>query len=61
MHHPHVLESVKWLTSWVRSGLLHITLTDLIEFDHTYPGVLTDVDTIVWQIELIKAQAAREQ
>jgi hypothetical protein len=40
----------------MRSGLLHITLTDLIEFDHAYPGILDDVDTIVWQVELIKAQ-----
>lgn len=36
--------------------MLHITLTDLMEFDHQYPGVLTDADTVIWQIELIRKQ-----
>ena len=40
----------------MRSGLIHVTLPDLLEMEDRYPGVLTDVDTCVWQIELIKAQ-----
>ena len=60
IEHRHALPSLKWLTSWIRSGLLHITLNDLMEFDHAYPGVLPDVDTLVWQIELVKQQVKKE-
>ena len=56
VEHPSIPGTIEWLTSWVRSGLLHITLHDLIEFDHDYPGILRDVDTVVWQIEIIKKQ-----
>jgi hypothetical protein len=61
MLHPHALESTEWLVSWLKSDILHITLTDLLDFDHTYPGVLKDVDTIIWQLELTKAQSKSEK
>jgi hypothetical protein len=55
------MTSTQWLVSWVKSGALHITLADLLEFDHLYPGVLKDVDTYIWQLELTKAQVESEK
>ena len=44
------------IASWVNSGTVQITLRDLIELEHEYPGLLKDVDTCIWQVMLIKQQ-----
>ncbi len=56
IHHESALSTVFWLTSWIRSGLIHITLSDLLALEESYEGILGDIDKIIWQIELIKAQ-----
>jgi hypothetical protein len=40
----------------VRSGLVHVTISDLLTLESQFPGLLGDIDTCVWQIELIREQ-----
>lgn len=56
LKHSGALDTVLWLTSWIRSGLIHITLNDLLTLDEAYPDLMRDIDLSIWQIELIKAQ-----
>lgn len=44
------------ISEWTRSELIHITLTDLITLEHEYPGLLRDIDTLNWQVLLVKDQ-----
>jgi hypothetical protein len=52
---------VFWLTSWIRSGLITITIPDLLDLEENHPGLMRDIDTCVWQIELIKEQMKDER
>lgn len=45
-----------WLTTWIRSGLIQITLADLLALEETYPSLVSDIDRVIWQVELIKQQ-----
>lgn len=51
-----MLDTVFWLAAWIRSGLIHITLADLLALEETYPHLVRDIDCVIWQVELIKAQ-----
>lgn len=51
-----MLDTVKWLTAWIRSGLIQITLVDLLALEEAYPQLVSDIDRMIWQAELIKAQ-----
>lgn len=50
------LPALMSISEWSRSGLIHITLTDLINLEHEYPGALKDIDTLNWQVMLVKDQ-----
>lgn len=56
IRHAAALNTVFWLTGWIRSGLIRVTIPDLLALEEQYPGLLRDVDTCSWQMELIKAQ-----
>jgi hypothetical protein len=36
--------------------MVHITLQDLLEIEHRFPGLTGDIDTCIWQVLLIKQQ-----
>jgi len=57
VHHSGAIDTVMWLTSWIRSGLIHVTLDDLLSLEEQHSGLMKDVDTLMWQIELIKEQS----
>ena len=40
--------------------MIHVTIPDLLELESKYPGLMHDMDTCVWQVELIKAQVKRD-
>lgn len=44
------------ISEWVRSDMVHITLKDLIDLEHEYPGMLNDIDTLNWQVLLVQGQ-----
>jgi hypothetical protein len=54
------LNAVLDIAGWMHSGIVTITLKDLIELEHTYPGLLKDVDLCLWQVHLIKSQLEGE-
>jgi hypothetical protein len=47
---------VLWLTTWIRSGYIHLTIIDLLDIEEKYPRLMGDIDRIIWQAELTKAQ-----
>jgi hypothetical protein len=40
----------------VQSGLLKLTILDLLALEDMFPELSRDIDTCVWQVELVKAQ-----
>jgi hypothetical protein len=55
------LSALMSIASWVRTGVVHINLKDLIELEHDVPGIAKDLDTLSWQILLIKQQMQDEK
>lgn len=51
-----MLDTVLWLTAWIRSGLIHLTLRDLLVLEEAYPQLMQDIDRAMWQVDLVKAQ-----
>lgn len=56
IHNSPALTALMSIASWVQSSVVHIGLRDLIELEHEYPGMFKDVDTLTWQVLLIKEQ-----
>jgi hypothetical protein len=52
---------VFWLTSWIRSGFIQITVRDLLKLESDFPDLMRDVDTCIWQVELIKSQVKHDE
>jgi hypothetical protein len=44
------------LAGWVNSGIVTITLRDLLDIEHHYPNLMRDIDTAIWQVMLIQRQ-----
>lgn len=59
--HIAALDTVLWLASWIRSGLVHVTLVDLLRLEQEYPMLMQDIDRAVWQVELVKDQMSRDK
>lgn len=49
-----------WLSGWIKAQAVHITLSDLLDLEERYPGLAKDIDTCIWQVELIKEQMKAE-
>jgi len=45
-----------WLTAWIRSGLVNVTLQDLLSLEEMHSGLMKDIDTLIWVVELVKEQ-----
>lgn len=61
IRHSPALTALMGIASWVRSGAVHITLSDLITLEHEFPGMFQDVDKLIWQVLLIKRQNESER
>lgn len=60
MQNAGALSAVLSLAEWVHSGMIHMTLLDLLETQQHFPGLVSDIDRCIWQVMLIKQQLDTE-